>query len=73
MVADPVRLKQILSNLLSNAVKLTPEGRASRMGAVYHSTHVRSGLELDGEEEWGRRAAARLVGEPGLEPGTPCL
>ena len=41
------------------------------MAAVYPSTPVRSGLELDGEEEWGGRATSRLVGEPGLEPGTP--
>ena len=45
------------------------------MAAVYPSTPVETDLELelDGEEERDRRAVARLVGEPGLEPGTPCL
>jgi signal transduction histidine kinase len=32
-LADPVRLKQILSNLLSNAVKFTPEAGAVTVGA----------------------------------------
>jgi signal transduction histidine kinase len=32
-LADPLRLKQILSNLLSNAVKFTPEGGAVTVGA----------------------------------------
>jgi signal transduction histidine kinase len=32
-LADPVRLKQILSNLLSNAVKFTPDGGAITIGA----------------------------------------
>ncbi|WP_372052650.1 CHASE3 domain-containing protein (plasmid) [Tistrella mobilis] len=31
IVADPVRLRQILVNLLSNAVKFTPEGRTVRL------------------------------------------
>ncbi len=38
VVADPVRLKQILHNLLSNAVKFTPQGGEIRVDVLSHSS-----------------------------------
>ncbi|MGA9379328.1 MAG: ATP-binding protein [Phormidium sp.] len=45
LVADPIRLKQILINLLSNAVKFTPKGSVGLK--VYHSTETVNGYTTD--------------------------
>ena len=56
LVADPLRLKQVVLNLLSNAVKFTPPGgrvevRARRVADEIHVTVEDTGIGISGEDQ----------------------
>lgn len=54
VLADPVRLRQVLINLLSNAVKFTPEGRvAPRACGLARGRTARTGASASRVEDTG--------------------
>ena len=79
VVADPLRLKQVLLNLLSNAVKFTPPGgrvrvRARRLANEVHVTVEDTGIGISEEDqkrifesfEQGRGGLSRTAEGTGL-------